>query len=89
MSVGFSEKIARRWRCSWEDVSGHARARARAQAVGTYRGQFGDDDGEGGEEVDHKVRQVVVGVVRRDEEEDDGDGEEELFRRRVLISTLR
>lgn len=59
-----------------------------ADRMNTYKGQFRNDNSQGGQEVDGEICQVVVGVVGADEEEHNGHTEQELLGRCVLVSVV-
>lgn len=54
----------------------------------TYKRQFGNDNSQGGQEVDNEIGHVVVCIVGAEEEEHDGHAEQELFGRGVLIAVI-
>lgn len=50
--------------------------------------KLGDDDGDGGHEVDKEKGQVIVGVMSADEEEHDGHAQQELLGWSVLVTVV-
>lgn len=69
------------WMCS--------NAKHDAQWFGdTYKGEFGNDNGQDGHKVDDEVGEVVVGIMGAQEKEHNGNTEEELLGGRVLSTVV-
>ena len=58
------------------------------QGAFTHKRQFGYHDGQYGEEINDKIRQVIMRVVRAQQEEQNRNDQQELLRGCILISVV-